>query len=151
MTINTLFSYGDYLWIGTREGLYCYNTPGEKMTSYLHNPENPNSISSNHVSDLATNESGDIIIATRNGVDIFKRNEQFVHFRKGRNGLALNDNIINKLFVDENNRIWAGAMFGGINLMTPKKIHFTHSLRGSENERPYIISSVLEGERVIFW
>ncbi len=144
MTINTLFSYGDYLWIGTREGLYCYNTPGEKMTSYLHNPENPNSISSNHVSDLATNESGDIIIATRNGVDIFKRNEQFVHFRKGRNGLALNDNIINKLFVDENNRIWAGAMFGGINLMTPKKIHFTHSLRGSENERPYIISSVLE-------
>ncbi len=144
MTINALFSFGDYLWIGTREGLYCINTQSASITLYQHDPNDPNSISSNHVTDIATNESGDIIIATRNGVNIFQRNERFVVFNKGTDGLSLNDNIINKLFVDEHNCIWAGSVFGGINLMTPKQIHFTHSLQGAANDRPLIISSVLE-------
>ena len=144
MTINALFSFGDYLWIGTREGLYCINTQSASFTLYQHDPNDPNSISSNHVTDVATNESGDIIIATRNGVNVFQRNEQFAVYNKGTDGLSLNDNIINKLFVDENNCIWAGSVFGGINLMTPKQIYFTHSLQGETNDRPLIISCVLE-------
>lgn len=144
LTVNALFSYGDYLWVGTQEGLYCINTQNESITLYQHDPNDPNSISSNHVTDIAKNESGDIVVATRNGINIFQRNEQFVVFNKGTDGLSLNDNIFNKLFVDEHNCIWAGSVFGGINLMTPKRIHFTYALQGAANDRPFVISSVLE-------
>ncbi len=147
LTVNALFSLGNYLWIGTQNGLYCVNTQSANITLYQHDPNDPGSISSNHVTDIAKNESGDMVIATRNGVNIFQRNEQFLLFKKEEGGLSINDNIINKVFVDDHNRIWAGSVFGGISLMNPKKIHFTHSLQGEINGRPHVISSVLEDKQ----
>ncbi len=85
-----------------------------------------------------------MVIATRNGVNIFQRNEQFLLFKKEEGGLSINDNIINKVFVDDHNRIWAGSVFGGISLMNPAQIQFTHSLQGAPDEKPLIISAVLE-------
>ena len=144
LTVNALFSFGDYLWIGTQDGLYCINTQRASEILYQNDPNDPGSISSNYVTDIAKNESGDIIIATRNGVNVFQRNEQFVVYNKRADGFSLNDNIINKLFVDENNCIWAGSVFGGINLMAPRQIHFTHSLQSDPDDRPFIISAILE-------
>lgn len=146
VTVNTLSSFGDYLWIGTEEGLYCLNSQNGFMTHYQHNPDDPNSISSNQVTDIAKNESGDIVVATRNGLNIFQRNERFVVFNKGADRFSLNDNIVNNLLVDENNCIWAGTLFGGINLMIPRQIHFTHSLQSAASESPSVISSILEDE-----
>lgn len=144
LTVNALFSLGNYLWIGTQNGLYCVNTQSGNISLYQHNPDDSNSISSNYVTDIAKNESGDIVIATRNGVNIFQRNEQFLFFKRGAEGLSLNDNIINKVFVDDHNRIWVGSVFSGISLMNPARIQFIHSLQGSPEERPLIISAVLE-------
>ena len=104
LTVNALFSLGNYLWIGTQNGLYCVNTQSANITLYQHDPNDPGSISSNHVTDIAKNESGDMVIATRNGVNIFQRNEQFLLFKKEEGGLSINDNIINKVFVDDHNR-----------------------------------------------
>lgn len=144
LTVNALFSLGNYLWIGTQNGLYCVNTQSANITLYQHNPNDPNSISSNYVTDIAKNESGDIVIATRNGVNIFQRNEQFLLFKKGEEGLSINDNIVNKVFVDDHNRIWVGSVFCGISLMNSAQIQFTHSLQGAPDEKPLIISAVLE-------
>lgn len=144
LTVNALFSLGNYLWIGTQNGLYCVNTQSGNITLYQHNPNDPNSISSDYVTDIAKNESGDIVIATRNGVNIFQRNEQFLLFKRGVKGLSLNDDIINKVFVDEHNRIWVGSVFCGISLMNPAQIQFTHLLQGDPDERPLIISAVLK-------
>jgi signal transduction histidine kinase/ligand-binding sensor domain-containing protein/CheY-like chemotaxis protein/AraC-like DNA-binding protein len=144
LTINALFSIGNYLWIGTQNGLYCVNTQSGSKTLYQHKPNDLNSISSNYITDIAKNESGDIIIATRNGLNIFQRNEQFVLYMKGEKGLSLNDNIVSKVFVDEHNRIWVGSGFSGISLMNPAQIQFTHSLQGSPDEKPFIISAILE-------
>ena len=83
LIFNRLFSYGDYLWIGTQSGLYCYNTQNQFCILYQHNPNNPHSISSNFITDIDKNSSGDIIIGTRNGVNIYQRNDQFVTFSRG--------------------------------------------------------------------
>lgn len=144
VTVNTLFSFGDYLWVGTNDGLYYINTQTKAIASYHHNQHITHSISSNYVTDIAKNESGDIIVATRNGVNIFLRDEQFITFNKGEDGYALNDNFIHTLYVDEKNCIWAGSAFGGVNLMIPKQIHFTHSLQESSSDKPLIVSTVLE-------
>lgn len=83
LIFNRLFSYGDYLWIGTQSGLYCYNTQNQFCILYQHNPNDPHSISSNFITDIDKNSSGDIIIGTRNGVNIYQRNDQFVTFSRG--------------------------------------------------------------------
>lgn len=144
LTFNCLFSYGDYLWMGTQNGLYSYNTLNHGCTHYQHNPNDPGSISSNFVTDLGKNSSGDIVAGTRNGVNIFRRNDSFVTFSRGVQSQSLNDNIINRIFVDRSDDIWVGADFGGINIMSPQRITFHHSLQGYEQGAPNIISTVLE-------
>lgn len=144
LIFNRLFSYGDYLWIGTQSGLYCYNTQNQFCILYQHNPNDPHSISSNFITDIDKNSSGDIIIGTRNGVNIYQRNDQFVTFSRGIQTRSLNDNIINRIFVDKNDNIWVGTDFGGINIMAPQRITFNYSLQGYEKGVPNIISTVLE-------
>lgn len=144
LTFNSLFSYGDYLWMGTQEGLYCYNTRNLLSTLYRHDPHNPNSISSNYITDISKNTSGDIVIGTRNGVNIYQRNDKFVNFNKEGQNKSLNDNMINRVFVDENNNIWVGSDFGGVNIMTPQRITFSYALQGYDKGKPNIISTVLE-------
>lgn len=144
LTFNCLFSCGDYLWIGTQNGLYCYNTQSQFYSFYQHNPFDENSISSNFITDIDKNTSGDIVIGTRNGVNIYLRNDRFVTFQKGVHGKSLNDNMINKIFVDDNNNIWVGTDFGGVNIMSPQRISFLHELQGNEKGTPNIVSSVLK-------
>lgn len=144
LTFNCLFSYGDYLWLGTQNGLYCYNTQNLLCTLYQHNPQKKNSISSNFITNINKNASGDIIIGTRNGVNIYQRNDQFITFTKEVQARSLNDNVINQIFIDEDNNIWLGSDFGGINIMVPQRITFTHSLQGFDKGIPNIISAVLE-------
>ena len=96
------------------------------------------------ITDIDKNSSGDIIIGTRNGVNIYQRNDQFVTFSRGIQARSLNDNIVNRIFVDKNDNIWVGTDFGGINIMAPQRITFNYSLQGYEKGVPNIISTVLE-------
>lgn len=143
-TINTLFSLEDLLWIGTRDGLYCTKNDGSYFVKYQHNPDDYNSLSSNYVTDISRIESGEIIVATWNGVNILKDEESFLKINKLGEGYSLNDNVINRLFVDEQNGIWVGSVYGGLNILYPQKIRFSHSLQADFNQRPLVISSVLE-------
>lgn len=144
LIFNNLFSQGDYLWLGTQNGLYCYNTRNLSHMLYQHNPNDANSISSNFITDIGKNSSGDIIIGTRNGINIYQRNDRFISFSKNIHTKSLNDNIINRIFVDTNDIIWTGTDFGGVNILSPQRISFTYSLRGYEQGTPNIISSILE-------
>lgn len=144
LVVNCLFSYGSYLWIGTQSGLYCYNTQDQFYTHHQHDPRNAHSISSDYITDISKNSSGDIIVGTRNGVNIYRRNQVFETFIKENNNRSLNDNIVNKLFVDEDDNIWVGSDFGGVNIMAPQHLSFAYSLQGYEKGSPNIISAVLE-------
>lgn len=77
-------------------------------------------------------------------MNIYQRNDQFVTFSRGIQTRSLNDNIINRIFVDKNDNIWVGTDFGGINIMAPQRITFNYSLQGYEKGVPNIISTVLE-------
>ncbi len=146
-TINCFFSFGDYLWTGTTNGLYGINTQSNYYTHYQHNPKNSQSISSNIVMDIDKNNSGDIIVATRNGINILSRGEEFDLIKKESESKSLNSNIINKIFVDDDYCIWAGTDLGGINILEPKQISFTRALNDFENGNSLIISTVIEDKQ----
>lgn len=146
-TINCLYSVGDYLWTGTMNGLYCINTQSSYLNLYQHNPKNPQSISSNTVMDVDKNDSGEIIVATRNGISVFQRNEQFMQIKKEPNSKTINSNIINKLFVDDDNCIWVGSDLGGVNFIEPKQISFLRELNNFEDSNSLIISCIFEDKQ----
>jgi ligand-binding sensor domain-containing protein len=54
-----------FMWFGTQAGLSRYD--GYRVTSFQHDPANPNSLSHNHVRDLYEADDGMIWIATEGG------------------------------------------------------------------------------------
>ena len=137
---------GDYLWLGTQSGLYCCDTRGMSFTCYRHRSDDASSLSSDFVTDIARNASGEMVIGTRKGLNVFQHGKRFVNYAKGDALQSLNDNLINRLLIDEDNMLWVGTEFGGVNLLSPVKIAFAYFLRGYEKGRLNIISTVIEDD-----
>ncbi|MEZ4829070.1 MAG: two-component regulator propeller domain-containing protein [Bacteroidia bacterium] len=69
---------GNY-WVGTSRGLYYWEfdhqKPGGKFVPWFHLPDNPNSLSSDDILDLATDEENTLWVATRNGLNAINGDE----------------------------------------------------------------------------
>ena len=101
------------LWVGTTgQGLNYFDLATQKVIVLTHQPDNPNSISSNHILKLLTDRNGNIWVATDNGLDLITFNEdkepKISHLltntqQKGR---------IIDLFEDKKGSIWIGARNG---------------------------------------
>ena len=63
-----------YLWFGTQNGLNKFD--GYSFKKYINNPIDTNSISDNWVFSIAEDNSGNLLIATKKGVNIFNRNSK---------------------------------------------------------------------------
>ena len=146
LIFTSAHSWGDYLWLGTQSGLYCCDTRSVSFTCYRHIPGDAESLSSDFVTDITRNASGDLVIGTRNGVNVFRQGRHFMAYTQGNTSQSLNDNLITRLFVDDSNNIWAGSEFGGINIMSPVRISFSYFLRGYDKGTLNIISTVIEDD-----
>ena len=69
-----------FLWIGTQDGLNRFD--GYTFKIFRHDPENPDSLSDNNVSDLVQDSSGAIWIGTSNGLNRYDpQSGIFTHFK----------------------------------------------------------------------
>jgi len=126
--VEVLFYDNGLIWIGTTFGLYKYEPITETLTNYASNPFNPNSLSSDYISDIKKAKDGQLLIGTLIGLNIYDyHTDAFTHIttETNANGLALNNNFVNCLLV-ENNSIWIGTDKGGANLLTPDQSLFTN-------------------------
>ena len=126
--VEVLFYDNGLIWIGTTFGLYKYEPVTETLTNYASNPFNPNSLSSDYISDIKKAKDGQLLIGTLIGLNIYDyHTDAFTHIttETNVNGLTLNNNFVNCLLV-ENNSIWIGTDKGGINLLTPNQSLFTN-------------------------
>ena len=127
--IITIMLYDNGLiWIGTTIGLYKYEPTTETLTSYISNPAIPTSLSSGYVSDIKKVKDGQLLIGTLIGINFYDYNTNSftqVTTEANTDGLALNNNFVNCLLV-ENNMIWVGTEKGGINLLTPDQNLFVN-------------------------
>lgn len=126
--VEVLFNDNGLIWIGTTIGLYKYDPTSETLTQYVSNPFNPNSLSSDYVSDIKKSKDGQLLVATLIGLNIYDyHTDAFTQIttETNANGLALNNNFVNCLLV-ENSMIWIGTDKGGINLLTPDQSLFTN-------------------------
>ena len=128
--IMTLLADGNTLWVGTRgSGLYSVNLESKKVTKYVHDAENANSISANSITDIIKDMKGNLWVSTfHQGINLLNEDGTFKRFiknefakEKGPSG-----NHILQMLEDEQGFIWLGTFGGGLNRFDPNIEAFTH-------------------------
>lgn len=130
--VSTILAHGNYLWIGTEDGLFCFNIQTRQLANFTHDANEPSSLADDHVTCLAADASGDIYIGTSKGIDLFSRGWEFLHITQGRPNRSINTNYVNHILIEENGTMWVSTLVGGINQVAPKTVVFYDLLSVSE-------------------
>ena len=115
---------GKRLWVGTfRGGLHYLDRRTMRFECFSHEPGNINSISGNHIQAIVGDNDGNLWVGTNGrGLNklVFedesahpgKDNVKIIRYDGPENGFPEINTRITALFVDNNNRIWAGTSSG---------------------------------------
>jgi signal transduction histidine kinase/ligand-binding sensor domain-containing protein len=152
------------IWIGFHgDGLDYYNPTTGGFTHYRHDPNDPQSIASDHVDCILQDSRGRILVGT-DGMDVMEgKSGKFKHYRNdpGDPG-SLSNNVVNRICEDHQGVIWVGTGFpfyiqvpeeGGLNRFNSDG-SFTRFLHDPEDPGSLIdnkVTALLEDSRGIFW
>jgi len=139
--VSTVLAHGNYLWIGTEDGLFCFNLQTRRLATFMHDENDPESLSDDHVTCLAADASGDIYIGTSKGIDHLNRGWKFSHITQGRPGRSINTNYVNHILIEESGTMWVSTLVGGVNQISPKTVSFTDLLSVTEGSSNIISCS----------
>jgi len=143
MRIMTLFNDGRYLWVGTRsQGAYRINLIDHSVVSYIHSPEDKNSISANSVTDIIKDKYGLIWISTyHQGLNRLNNDGTITRFLKSSDHKGPNSNHILQIVTDRSGDLWLATYGGGINKFNYDSEQFI-SLTHQSNEKTSISSNL---------
>ena len=129
--VNTIYQDKlGFMWFGTHDGINKYD--GYEFTVYNLDDNEPDSISSNLIFDIAADDEGNLWIGTTgNGLNFFNvttgKFTQYVHDKD--DPTTISSNHITKVFIDSKKRLWVGNKNGldRLDLSTISKgIEFEH-------------------------
>lgn len=121
--INKIYEdHEGLLWIGTMDGLFCFDRNSETFTSYLNDPKNPNSISGNHIKSIYEDKNHNLWIGTwqvfesgsfvpnKSGLlnRYDKKTNQFKRYKRNEDPYYIS--YVSSIVEDPNGTLWFGAM-----------------------------------------
>lgn len=126
LVLAILFDSEGEIWIGTEGGgLFRANlTDPTGVRHYLHEPENPESVSSNRYRTIVEDSRGTLWFGTMDGgLNRFDRQKDlFYQYRHDALvSLSLDVNHVKSIFEDRSGRFWIGTDGGGLNLFDQEK------------------------------
>lgn len=149
------------IWIGSAQGLFRYNMNTELMRHYMHNPEDPTSLSQNFVTDISETGEHTMLIATLKGINLYNAlTDRFERINKDAGegeGLnpqsTLNCDFVNCLLTD-GDIIWVGTEVGGLNKMSRRMLfvqnyYHTPAIPGSLSKNP--VNAIYEDPAGNLW
>ena len=163
-SVRTVFGDSDGLvWLATFGGLAMYDKSTDAFTTYISEPDNPNSISSSVFNGspnlIAESKDGLLWFGTANGLNSFNKETQlftrYMHDPNDQNSLS--DNDILSVFVDKDQFIWIGTKGKGLNKFdrkTGKFTHYTHNPNKPDspgNIRPGEVAAITEDADGFLW
>ncbi len=116
------------MWIGgIHSGLTRYDPVQEKFYRYMHDDDDPKSLSNNYVSSIFCDKNNRIWIGTGEGLNKFNRKTgNFTIFKTGKDSLhSLHADQINSLAGDAH-YLWIATKGGGLNVYNFDKKEFSH-------------------------
>ncbi|MGE5393377.1 MAG: two-component regulator propeller domain-containing protein [Candidatus Saccharibacteria bacterium] len=138
------------IWIGTSKGCYIYNETSDQLEQVTY-PEN---LVANSIGVINEDHNGKLWMGTEMflmnfPVRSFSMNDKFSYqlVEHGESSSRLSCPSINSLFADQDNNIWIGTAWGGVNMLqgTPPKFrlfrHDTESMSSLPNSPIMAISS----------
>ena len=156
--INVSKSKDGNLWLaGGINGLVQYDPVSQKVTTYLNDPKDSNSLSSPFLIDVAADQEGTIWIATSNkGINSFNpKTKKFTRYpfviNNGSKQVkdSLDDQTATCLYIDKDGIIWIGTNNGAVNSFDPRTKKFRSYLNYKEGF--FSITSIYEDSRNRLW
>jgi diguanylate cyclase (GGDEF)-like protein/PAS domain S-box-containing protein len=145
------------LWVGTMGGLHKFDRQRQTFGHYLHDPQNPYSLSSNKVWAISEDNQGFMWIATDGGgLNRFDRKlNQFVHFKhEPYNATSLSENAVLSIYKDRVGTLWVGTGGSGVNWFNHEMQKFKHYFHYHENHNALDdshILSIFQDRQSILW
>jgi len=112
------------LWIGTRlGGLTKYHRPSDTWKTYLHDANDPNTLSNDEVLKIMEDSQQRLWVGTENGLNLYDyQTEKFTRFLVDRTDpFSLKTKAVLDIFEDEKGWIWVGTWGGGLHLLLTDK------------------------------
>ncbi len=154
--INCISETPDSLmWLGTNYGLVRFDKTNFKGKTYIHIPDEPNSLRSNIINFLYCDTDGFLWIATDNGLNKYDyKNEKFTHYLNiGSDSSSLSNNRVNHISESRNGILWISTQVG-LNMFNKNTGVFTALIHDPVNKNSLSdnhISSSLQDKSGIYW
>lgn len=115
-----------YMWFSTASGVYSYD--GNRLTPYVHDPLNPNSLATDGVESMYVDPDGIIWLGTLGGgLDrLDPVTGIFTHFiHDAKDPASLGTNMVTAILRDKQGTLWIGTS-GGLDQFDTKENKFIH-------------------------
>ncbi|WP_375436368.1 two-component regulator propeller domain-containing protein [uncultured Hymenobacter sp.] len=142
-TLNPICIYADRknrIWIGTEDGLFCYNPTSNAVQSFKRDPTSARSLVGDTVNTIAEDQYGQLWIGTSNGLSQLTADEaSFNNFKFNyTNQHTIGSNHIYTIAADRDGTIWLGTE-GGLDIMDVKSGMVSRHVHNSRD--PYSLNS----------
>jgi methyl-accepting chemotaxis protein/ligand-binding sensor domain-containing protein len=155
-SVNTIFDEGNYLWIGTINGLNRLDKANNKWEFFIHDEKNSKSIGANDVWAIYRDSKKRLWVgAWGGGLNLLdEKTKTFTRFMNNPNNPAsLSNNNIRGIAEDKNGTLWVASMGGGLNRFDAESKTFkSYNSTGENNSiSTNWTKSVLETDENEIW
>ncbi|MBU2430167.1 MAG: histidine kinase, partial [Proteobacteria bacterium] len=142
------------LWFGTEaNGLFRFEKDTGHFKQFIHQADDPDSLSINIVVRLFQDEAGNLWVPTQGGgLDLFDRKkEKFIHFRtRPDDPSTISGNTVVDCYIDSMKNFWVTCLDGGLNKFDRKTGRFKRY--GEEHGfSTKALKSILEDDQSNLW
>ncbi|MBD1210623.1 MAG: hypothetical protein H9535_19500 [Ignavibacteria bacterium] len=145
------------LWVGTLgDGLQKIDRTTGNITTFTHNPQNPQSISNNKVYSICEDAHGNLWVGTEEGLCRFNAdNGSFTRYtHHPTKPSSLSHNIVRVVYTDRHGALWVGTFGGGLcqyNNVTNDFTTYTTEAKNSLSLSGNEVNALYEDHRGEFW
>ena len=109
------------IWVSTEGGVAKFDEESETFKTWKYERGNKSSILSDEVKVLCEDRLGMIWIGSTLGISIFNPNNNFINYRNNvLDDNSLSDNHISGIYEDNDEMLWIGTVFTGVNILDRK-------------------------------